>query len=256
MAGADRLDLAHRRHHRLGRLLIDIAAVHGALGEGTAGVGRGIQHGDAARSGEREQRFGVAIDERQAVVGDQHVEVEVAQQRHHHVDPPGGEADGGGEALLLDPHQRLDRSALAGDLGEVGRILRIVEVEDVDAVDAERREARLERPPRHRAIEAVVVVAVELGREHPPRRPAAPLAHDHADPLLAAAVAVVARGVEEAVGQVEDRPHRRQRPLLADLVAVGVGHVAEARCPEADRRHREPRPADRAPVRHPFLPLL
>ena len=93
-------------------------------------------------------------------------------------------------------------------------------------------------------------VAVELGREDPPLRPAAELAHHLADPLLAPPQPVEPRAVEEPVRHRQHRAHRCQRPLLVDVVAVGVGHAADARGPEPDRRHPHPGPADLTLLRH------
>ena len=254
MAGADRLDGADRGEGLGIGLLVDVARELGrSLGERAAGVGGGVQDRYAALAGQRDHRGGVGVDQRVAVVGDEHVEIEVAQNRHHHVDAAGGETDGCGQTLLLHAEELVQRAALAGDLVEIGGVFGIVEVEDLDAVAPQRLEALLEGAAGAGGVEAERVhVAVELGREDPALGPAAHLAHDLADAALAAAVGVIARGVEEAVLHREHGPDGGQRALLGDLVTVGAGHRAEAGGSETERRHAQPGFADFNALRHRF----
>ena len=72
-----------------------------------------------------------------------------------------------------------------------------------------------------------------------PLRQAAALANGGADPLFAAAHAIIARGVEEVGRPVENGVQRRPGARFVDAVAIGVGHVAEARSAEADGRDHE-----------------
>ena len=94
----------------------------------------------------------------------------------------------------------------------------------------------LERAAGARGVElARLEIAVELGRDDETLRQAAALANGGADPLLAAAEPIIARGVDEIGRPVENGVERRPGARLVDAVAIGVGHVAEARGAEADR---------------------
>jgi hypothetical protein len=97
-------------------------------------------------------------------VGDQHVEVEVAQDRQHDLDLAGGEADGTGKPFFLHADELSKRALGAGDFTDVGCVFRIMKMEDVDLGHPQRLEAFLKRAPGLSRIEtAGFHVPVKLG---------------------------------------------------------------------------------------------
>ena len=182
MARGDRLEAADRLERGVVRLLIGVARIGDrALGQHAARVGRGVHHRDPLRLREIQHRLGVAIDEREAIMGHHCVEVPIAQQRHHHVDLAGGDADRFGETLLLEAEKFAERAVAAGGLGERARMLEIVQIEQIDALDPQRLQTCLERAARLRGVEdAGVRVAVDLGGEDEAGGQAAALAQRRA----------------------------------------------------------------------------
>ena len=119
-------------------------------------------------------------------------------------------------------------------------MLGIVQMQEVDPLDPERLQALLERAARARGVEhACLEIAIELGRDDEALGQAAALANGGADPLFAAAHAIIARGVDEIGGPIENGVQRRPGARFVNAVAVGVRHVAEARGAEADGRDHE-----------------
>ena len=88
-----------------------------------------------ARGREIEHGVGAAVGEREAIVGDQRVEIPVPQERHHHRGRTGREPHRLRQALLLDAEQFAERAVLAGRLVERARVLGIVQMQEVDLVD-------------------------------------------------------------------------------------------------------------------------
>src|SRR4051812_30401715 len=133
-----------------------------------------------------------------------------------------------------------------------------MEMQNVEPADPKRRQARLKRAAGLCGIKAPGLhVAIELGGKDASCGPAAALGNGCADPLLAAAESVEARGVDEAILEIEDGIDRCPRPAGLDVVAVGFGHPAEPGCPEADGRHADSGVSEKPPLQfHPSILLV
>ena len=185
------------------------------------------------------------VEQREPVVVDDRIDRPVLEDRRLHRQLAHGESDGGREPLLLHLEQLLHGAALAGDLAEVAGMFGVVQVQQVDPVDA-RAPVRLSssdcraRSASNRRVSisrsSLVETAKPSGR--PPRSRIG-----GADPLFAAAHAVVARGVEPVRRPLEDPLERRPGARLVDTVAIGPRHVGERRGAKARS------PSSRSPVR-------
>ena len=71
-----------------------------------------------SRPREVEHRVGVAVGEGESVVGDERVEIPVAEQRHHLGHDAGGEADRLRQPLLLHAEELAQRPVAGGRLLE------------------------------------------------------------------------------------------------------------------------------------------
>ena len=144
--GADLLDPRHGRQH-LGRcLLVDVARVRGrSLGQHAPRIGGGIEHGHAAGLGQVHHLGGIAVHQREAVVGDDRVEIPVAHQRHHDVHAARGKPHRIARAPLpsCGRVRPAHPAASAGSSAYSG----IMQVEQLDAADVQRLEALLQRAP-------------------------------------------------------------------------------------------------------------
>ena len=132
-----------------------------SFGENAAGIGCRVENDHAFRPRQCDQRLGVAVHQCVAVMGNQDIEIPIAEDRHHHIDLSGGETDGICQALLLHAHQLAERAA---HLGEIGPVLGIMEMKYLHAGHAQGFETLLQGTPGARRVEAACLhIAVELG---------------------------------------------------------------------------------------------
>ena len=237
MTGTDGFDTVHGFEHRVTRLLIDIARMFGrALGEYAARIGGGVQDGDTLLDGQVDHRVGVAVDQREPVVGDQSVEVPVLEDRDHDVGPPGRKTNGIGKSFFLHFEELGDGAIRGGHLIERSGVFGVVDVEQVDAVEVQRLQAFFERLARSGCVElACFHVAIELRRDDNTIGQSASFADDLTDSGFTSSRAIVSGGVEELRRSIEDRFDSCLRARLVDRVSVGVRHVAERAGAEAER---------------------
>jgi hypothetical protein len=74
----------------------------------------------------------MAVEQREAVVADQGVEVVVAQQGHHDVGAARCQTYGRAQALLLHAEQLVEGATLLGHVVEIGGIFWIMQMQQIN----------------------------------------------------------------------------------------------------------------------------
>ena len=200
---ADRVGRAHPLDEFRGRGAVAVARTRARPRGEDPGSERGRvegAHTPATRLGE--QWLGGAIDEREPVVAQHHVEQPGLDILEHERDRARCDTDRVNGAALAEFAQALDGAATACGLSE-GHGVGVVEVEHLDALDPQAGEALVVRAQHALAIErAGVEIAIDLRHDSRPRC-AAELCERRAQHFFRAPAGVLIRGVDKAEGSRE-----------------------------------------------------